>query len=750
MKHAEHKATLKKLEQAYCIRDAGSHEPLGAQSPYHLQSLATWLYSDESAARAMASQMGKAYETTTKVTRVSGLWDFFFECARCGYEGILLDDKYSVRFFNRISDSDRTRPTLALLQTPTADDQSANCFFGRLGVVQPATGTTIPWHDYERFDKAAQRFVLYGGPLPKPIDPHILKHQLGEKELDVLMQRVESFLGPHVSRDGILPVFSSPTSADLFAKQHGLTKTNKHKLTSITLVDWLNTIEKIFPPPFPDAVLDPGMHRYAQGLFFRHNEQWMLMTAQGVWDIFAPRPTRKTDVIPPRPFLRSEKEDRSALHGLRSVIRLPFKRLMGADRAPLSDDDANELLRRELTSPFRCQPVDCSRLPDTDAFVMGGWLLETRESLAGESQEFLNANEALDLLIFRDLLEAARFVVNQLTSDSIPEALLPRHEAFIRAIEKVLMDALTTGYRIVHASQIMQLTRDVSDLQVTEFGYFGDLLFYGTADGSPLEERIDIHQLSSRVLDVVELHDTTMLVEARKNELLRFQKEKSKLLKQLNERRVNVQRSVELPAAVEQKLRAALGHAYASLQSDCRVIAATALETFQEARRRPNYDYAGISMKVSKLIERSLLIHVFQPWRKSMREQLNKKELQQLAVQTASETTDLTDKHLVDWLRKRNKLELGKMRYCLRRARKPETSRPALLLAEFLHKLHDGEWLASPCVEQLLHDVSTKYRNGGVHQRVVTYDLCHEAMHRILLGPDPALKRLLESTCKRA
>ena len=42
--------------------------------------------------------------------------------------------------------------------------------------------------------------------------------------------------------------------------------------------------------------------------------------------------------------------------------------------------------------------------------------------------------------------------------------------------------------------------------------------------------------------------------------------------------------------------------------------------------------------------------------------------------------------------------------------------------------------------------VRNRYRNVGVHSRVIDYETCLEAMQNLILGPEPFIKKLLLSS----
>ena len=64
----------------------------------------------------------------------------------------------------------------------------------------------------------------------------------------------------------------------------------------------------------------------------------------------------------------------------------------------------------------------------------------------------------------------------------------------------------------------------------------------------------------------------------------------------------------------------------------------------------------------------------------------------------------------------------------------------------FIGGFRDPQFLVSEQLEGALRDISTKYRNGGVHEYIVTFDICREAFDRLLFGQDPLLRRLLNAS----
>lgn len=732
------------LSRGHYIRSAESGEPLPAISGFHHDGVAAVVFSRESAARRMASEIADAYELETAVSRVTGLWDFLHECASCGYQGAILDHHYPVTFHNRISDMNRRVPTLMMMRFPASENDLRQFFFSRFDIVQPQLGTTINWVDYEKLDKASKEYALQGDPLPEEIDPHAI---LGTGGTHVQFKDGATFLGPYVADMGAIPVFTQEKWALEFAGILGFVEPTQGEhsrlarglaIESIDLPCFLDAVETQ-SDPFIDIGLNPLAHRFRQGWFFHHKEGWMMETISGVWQVLHDgQLVARHDVQPHKRHLGMPVDSALLTWGVSTVVHRPFKRLTGADRATLSDEDANALLDSELSKPIEPQVLDPNTMIPVDAFVVDAFSRVTGDYIAAleYGHSYGDSDPMLGFLVFPDMIAAVRYILHSVlpfdeqirvngyahaylmvpgSNDADAEAR--RTSSASSALRKTLFDALTKGYRPEHSLHVMRLVRDVTaTFEPTEVGYFGDLLFYGTMDGGALEDRLDPEEALKR-------------------------------LKKINAARDKLSAGFTLPVETVARLRSALGQTYQSLEPESRVVAVTLLEEFDRVGMRPNYDYAGISMKASKLVERELGARVFRPWRDQARKELGRARLSELAKQVDEPPIDQTDHMLIRWLQKRSKLDLGTMRFCLRHAdQQHATTAPRQLLARYLNTLPQGAWLMSEEFESDLDDISTKYRNGGVHEHLVGFETCREAVSRILLGERPLLRRLMEAT----
>ncbi len=64
------------------------------------------------------------------------------------------------------------------------------------------------------------------------------------------------------------------------------------------------------------------------------------------------------------------------------------------------------------------------------------------------------------------------------------------------------------------------------------------------------------------------------------------------------------------------------------------------------------------------------------------------------------------------------------------------------LLLEVIQSLGNKDFLLSQEFISACNSVSTKYRNGGVHEKIVTYEICKEAMENILTRKQSYLAQL--------
>lgn len=62
---------------------------------------------------------------------------------------------------------------------------------------------------------------------------------------------------------------------------------------------------------------------------------------------------------------------------------------------------------------------------------------------------------------------------------------------------------------------------------------------------------------------------------------------------------------------------------------------------------------------------------------------------------------------------------------------------------EAVNSLDNHEFLLSSDLQEICGEIARKFRNGGVHEKIIPYDVCKEAFHKILAMPESYPSRLI-------
>ena len=132
------------LAKGWYMRSPTTHEPEPSFSDFHVNGVVVEILSDrQQTAEKLVQHGASAHEMDVEIARITGLWDFFQECASLGFEGLRLDVHYPLNFYNRLTDMDRRLPTLARMRFPNSVSDLRGFFFNRLGLVEVELGTTV-------------------------------------------------------------------------------------------------------------------------------------------------------------------------------------------------------------------------------------------------------------------------------------------------------------------------------------------------------------------------------------------------------------------------------------------------------------------------------------------------------------------------------------------------------------------------------------------------------------------------------
>ena len=219
-------------------------------------------------------------------------------------------------------------------------------YFGKRGIVEIEPGRIIKWSNYEKSDKLCSKYLLFQAPLPgNQLSACTIRNK---DNATVIYQGDDTLLGPYISIDGGVPIFSDSTIASYFFKSNNenVFKDN-FEIKPVKLIEFLNYCSQA--APFTDIVLNPTYHRAFQGYFFLNDSRWVLHTVSGVWDINEIEPRKLTDFNLPKGFLGAPDESVLAIHGINTQIQYPFKRVSGSDKSPFTPEDASDLVEEELS-----------------------------------------------------------------------------------------------------------------------------------------------------------------------------------------------------------------------------------------------------------------------------------------------------------------------------------------------------------------------------------------------------------------
>lgn len=592
--------------------------------------------------------------------------------------------------------------------------------------------------------------MLYGQPLRDCLDAHAIFLKITNPEnsksswVNPIFPSGCTFLGPYVSEVGAIPIFSSYEFASAFAKLHGIKvedslSNEEYSISQVNLIDFLDSVYDEHNV-FVDVGLNPTAHRSDQGWFFRNRkkgEGWMMETVSGVWEIDGNNVNPAPDVVPWKGAVKDSWEEIEYPTEIESVEAFPFKRIFSANKSKLSNEDAEDVVAAELDKHSQPIEIDDAIIPPADSF-----LIRSFDKITGEIFAFSNYtgdDSDLGFVVFEDLLSALSYLNNDLlhqdehvrthgtalcsgvavegSNNEIREK--NTSEAVRQFFKRIAIDALTSGYKPFHSAQIKRLINDATvTTQILEIGYFKDLIFYGLSDGDTLENTIGEESPN--------------------------QKKQLSKIKSIRQKIAGIQnyQSIEIDT-----LRRSLRECFDLLTDDSKIIARTAIAQFTAMGQQLNTDYAGISMLVCKIVEREIKHKIFNPWIVKVKQDFSKENFKTIRDYLNRDGSDLLTASLLDVIEKKRRTDLGTVKFIFDMVRESESKEPLLIhFKNFLKTLADHSWIVSEEHSSKIRDIYTRYRNGGVHEHLVTFEVCHEALQTILIGENPSLFRFLKAS----
>ena len=716
---------FEQIERSFYIQDVNSLTPVPLKSSFHFKGVTCPIYTKKDAADEMSISMSDAYNLEVKSKNINAFWDFVGFSAKNGSDGLILNERIPIYFYNRISDLDKSVPTVLGIKLHDSKLSNNLIFFGRTGYIKFHNGMLVDWTDLERMDKLSVSFALDDEAVSEyPTSPCIIE----QKGLDdLIFTNGATILGKYVTDIGAIPIFSTHNYALNFAKWNGIKiDGDEYRLKDISL---LQKLEEIFSKhtSFCDIGLNPMFNRYDQGWFFKSGDNWYLETISGVWKIVDNEFIKYKESHFKTIFIESNI-DEEQLKNITSQVKYPLKRILGGNTLTFEDEDADILL--ESCKDEDSEPLELldNNIPSKDHFMV-----DMFDAITGENQALSSFSESNDLgyCIFEDIFAfVSHLKANLLLFDErirLNGATLchggglsgsndeQKEKNVTKSIEKclanLLKDVLKNGYKPYHSFIVKQLiNKNTVTMQIESIGYFSDIIFYELYDKTDFDSRIECNNLSLNAI------------------------------KKLHSIHKKITEEQTLPEKITIKMKSHLGDAFTKLSLDSQLILSTALSEFESAGKSNYFDYAGISMKIAKVFEREININIFKKWVQKARNTFSKFEIQSMTIDRDIFDTEAL---LYKVLNKNEKPTIGNTLFLLRNV--SEQKKP---LSQHFFKMlkKEMQWLLSHEFKYLLNDILKKYRNGGVHEHIVTYDTCKEAIETTCTGRTPLLIQFI-STC---
>lgn len=258
---------------------APSYGPQVVISAVHPDGIVATLYSDEAAAHHAAAG------TSFHPLRLNSLWDARV-LAKEGYAGLLMDGEIPV--FWVTTDPAAAEPTHLGLQ-----QGAAFLVVDADGMTTLTRDDVTLWGDLAKFDNRTIATMLRNLPFWGYEADAPLYEYLPSPDQSELAPTVGALLhheDENAAQESVA-LFSTTFAAEWFWDQIGVNLSGEAEhATEIRVHD--DTFQRLTElEDLPDDVaiiLNPGRHRFFQGFFRRADDQWFLVTINGVWRVDPP------------------------------------------------------------------------------------------------------------------------------------------------------------------------------------------------------------------------------------------------------------------------------------------------------------------------------------------------------------------------------------------------------------------------------------------------------------------------------
>jgi hypothetical protein len=730
-----------RMEKSFYVRSKISHYPLSKSIPPIPDGLAVVIFESQEDINEYYKLLGINDPEKFEILRVKSIYDLMREVSNIGYAGIWFFKIEPLLFGNFISEIDIDQPNFLY----TFDDH----FFGASGSIEKPLHF-LPWRNFFKTDKMIRRFIKFKSGVPYDFSDDLYTLRYKDKGRNAFMLggtqgtiNYSLFLdasplqGPYVSDLGAFCLFTNHEFAIRYLNNQ--TFKNEVIIEKVELDQFLATLDPVMP--FMDIGINPGNERYLQGYFVRNKDLKLIKTVHGLFELDESNTLKKIDDIgyeASQDTIDKPNTINPDLRGFLSTIKNPLKRVLGSTQSVLNRREAHMTVERlkgdnkyigweKENSQFQNIVFDIREIAN-DSYLVYGF-----DKVTGDS--FSNNDELVSPYVFKDIFDALLYFYyvhfdfeydlrfNGFThctySTEVSGTKDDEKENYIisenrEAIADLMESILTEGYTIEHSELLMSyINRTAVSLEIEACGYLGDLAFFKETIIEDSYNQAEDSEISKKIYFAAQSY-------------------KDKL-----------SNNIELSETYQNMIKRYLGDSYKnlSIQSEC--ILESAIRQFENSRKIINYDYAGISMKLCKVYERELKNQVFDKWKKEASVSFDKKSVKAFLNQ-AEANKDRNLVNLLKFLLGNSKIELGPMKFIIDRVKKDCDHEVLENLKEYILQLNNDKYLLSEEFMEHCNKISSRYRNGGVHEKIVSYDICKEAFDNILKNEGCYLGLLLD------
>ena len=715
------------LDKAYYVRSKISYYPLSHSILPVPDGLSVVIFRNQKDIDQYFQIRGVNDPENFEILPIISFYDFMREVAGIGFIGVWFFNNFPILFGNYISEIDIDLPSFAF----TFDSE----FIGASGEIDRPK-RYLPWRNFAKTDKMIRRFVMYvnGVPFnPQNILFSIVSSQSKNNDY-VILNSGSPLQGAYVSDLGAYCLFTEKEEAEKYLPKL-LEDGSPYKLKKIdNIYSFLNSISDNFP--FVDIGINPGSERYLQAYFLRDTERWLLKTVLGIYELTddcrfvnyeGPLGNEHLDTVE-----RPNSID-PMLRGIKTTIKSPLKTILGTTKSSLPRREASRLIAKILNESKYNKSSKNGNSKHTikaEDIASDSFLVFAFDKVSGIP--FSNNDEAVTPYIFQDIIDAILYFYYVhfsfdyslrlegyfycQTNTQYPGSENKEIEKFVLseqrlALEELVELVLVDGYKIEHAELLKNYINRISvSLEIEECGYLGDMAIYRETF---IDEYSTVNECNIS----------------------------SKIAKAATSYKSRIASKIDLDESCQNRIRIYLGDSYNNLSIESLCILESSLKQFEGTEQHMNHDYAGISMKLCKVFEREMIILILQKWKEKGLKNISKSDMK-LFFKEAENSRDMTTQKLIGWVLKKNKLELGPLGFVFKRIADRCDNDILLDLKNYISTLKNSDFLQSQSLQDAIKEISTKYRNGGVHEKIVTYEICAEAFDKILTGENCYLKKL--------